>query len=83
MPHLLDLQTFVEMAKYARNLAKAEPLKVRTAVICRILAKSTLQSMIVQEVNPGAEVTTDEHLTSTSAAFHIVAHYLSRYSQHG
>ncbi|THG98101.1 hypothetical protein EW026_g4042 [Hermanssonia centrifuga] len=46
---MVDLDIFTEMCKFARKLADVEPLK----------------DMIVKELNPGAEVQTDEQLRGT------------------
>jgi hypothetical protein len=56
----------VEMTKYARKLADTEPFKVRSKSICaEPLANLASQSMLVGEVNPGPDVTTDEQLAGT------------------
>ena len=67
LKRIVDLQVWVEMVKFCRNLRNISPLKEMTGGSGYVTSiYHWLMILVVKEHNPGPEVQTDEQIVGTS-----------------
>ncbi len=66
-----DLQVWVEMVKFCRNLRNISPLKEMTSRSTVLRQSARLTILAAKEHNPGPDVQTDEQIVGTSLQHHV------------